>query len=343
MTHRYKFFFACFWVLLLSSSFFSPRIGYSAALTALTDGVWAEYVAARSDVEMIGTGLAGGGALYSALAGNAWVLDKAKVPGKVADIKFGSTPKGIVSRTATASNLIATAAASSTANTLGPMGTGISATYFGVADAWAGVGISYKHSGSKIKNRVFGKVLEMTLDPLPPSPYDITIPNFAGQNIPVVHTLSVDVQLPGTSEWTSIYNAQFSLQWNLTEKIWDLSINDPTGQFSKSDFTMTTEMISYDLLGTYLPTTVWTLNSPKEFFADFWTTNNLLETGNEWSANAEYGTQVQIQTEGITSAIPEPSSFILIMVGVVIIYWMPASPSACSRMIRKRAKTGVGG
>lgn len=150
-----------------------------------------------------------------------------------------------MSENALRSNLLATAAASSSANTNGVMGTGISATYFGVADAWAGVGLSYQHAGSKLKNRIAGKLLEMALDPLPPEPNDISQPTLTGPSIPVAHKLSVDVQLPDESEWTSIFEALFYLKWDTAEQFWDLFVDDPTGQFSKSDFTKTTQMVFF--------------------------------------------------------------------------------------------------
>lgn len=70
-----------FFKVLLSSFILAAGHVNAVALTALTDGIWAEYVQARSNAQLIGTGLAAGGGLYSAITGKAWVLDKAKVPG----------------------------------------------------------------------------------------------------------------------------------------------------------------------------------------------------------------------------------------------------------------------
>lgn len=303
-------------ILLTASTLVSNS--RATALTALTDGAWAEYVAARNAAELVGTGLAAGGAAYSSIAGQSWVLDKAKVPVLPADIQFDSTSTNRwLNKTALRSNLLATASATSTANINGVIGTGIAATWGGVADAWAGAGKKYMHSGSKLKNRVAGKLVEMVLDPFPLPPEDLYSSALTGLNIPVADILEIDVQAPDSTTWTPIFEAKFSLFWNSADNFWDLSVDDPTGQFTKSDFSMSNQLVYFDALGQSLPSTIWTLNTEKSFFADFWTTSNLQEDGTAWGDGTEFGTQLKIGSEGVTTAVPEPSTLLLACSGLV--------------------------
>lgn len=291
----------------------------AATLTALTDGAWAEFVAARGGAELVGNIVGDTGSLASALAGLAWVYDKAKVPGKLADFKFDATASGIVSKTAVADNSLATASASSTANTKGPMGTAISATWFGQAYAYAGVGTSYKHAGSDLKNTILGNLAEMAIDPLP-SPPAGPQSSLAGPGVPVDEQLEADVQLPGSDTWISVWVANFDLFWN--GSFWDLSVNDPTGQFSKSDFSMSTQTVSAGPLGP-IDSTVWTLNSPIDFSVPYYTTSDLTAGGTPWSAGSEYGVQLQLRISGVTAGTPEPASMALIGAGLmgISLFW----------------------
>jgi hypothetical protein len=300
--------------LFFSAVLMIPVSVHSAGLTTMTQGAWAEYVTARSIADLIGTGFAAGGGLFSHLSEQAWIVDRAKVPLLSAETVFKSTNNGIVNGYAEQASFAAKAQATSTANTNGAMHVEFSAQYGGVADAWAGVGKQYKHDGSSLKNRIFAKVYEMTIDPLPPPPSDIA-GSLVGTGVPVAAQMSIDLQFPNSSEWQSIFNATFSLQWNPIGNFWDLNIDDITGQFSNADFTKSTQMVDFGSLG-FLPTTVWTLNSEKEFYADFWTTDNLLESGTPWEAGALYGTQLQLLSQGVT-ATAEPTTMLLLGLGLM--------------------------